>query len=132
MFLESSLSDRNVGILMTGLGGENNRLRYFLMIRYRSDAILTSAQKETIERGFSYICSKFDSILEEIQEHQYYVTMKVLIPMDVAVAEIIEGGIDECNTFNDFLDENYYVTNVRIPTEAEILHYLREMGRGEE
>jgi len=132
MFLESSLSDRNVGILMTGLGGENNRLRYFLIIRSRSDAALTSVQKETIERGFSYICSKFDSILEEIQEHQYYVTMKVLIPMDVAVAEIIEGGIDECNTFCNFLDENYYVTNVKIPTEAEVQHYLREMGRGGE
>jgi hypothetical protein len=70
MFLESSLSDRNVGILMTGLGGENNRLRYFLIIRSKSDAVLTGAQKETIERGFSYICSKFDSILEEIQVHQ--------------------------------------------------------------
>ena len=132
MFLESSLSDRNVGILMTGLGGVNNRLRYFLIIRSRSDAVLTGAQKETIEQGFSYICSKFDSILEEIQIHQYYTSMKVLIPMDVAVAEIIEGGIDECNTFGDFLDENYYVTNVRIPTEVEILHCLQEMGRGEE
>ena len=132
MFLESSLSDRNAGILMTGLGGENNRLRYFLVIRSRRDAALTSAQKETIERGFSYICSKFDSIPQEIQVHQYYVTMKVLIPMDVAAAEIIEGGIDECNTFSDFLDENYYVTNVKIPTKAEIQHYLREMGRGEE
>ncbi len=131
MFLESSLSDRNVGILMTGLGGENNRLRYFLMIRSRSDGALTSAQKETIERGFSCICNKFDSILEEIQVHQYYVTMKVLIPMGVAVAEIIEGGIAECATFGDFLDENYYVTNVRIPSEAEIPRYLREMGRGE-
>ena len=58
--------------------------------------------------------------------------MKVLIPMDVAVAEIIEGGIAECNTFGDFLDEKYYVTNVRIPTEAEILHFLQEIGRGEE
>ena len=132
VFLESSLSDRNAGILMTGLGGENNRLRYFLVIRSRSDDALTGAQKETIERGFSYICSKFDSILEEIQVHQYYVSMKVLIPIDVAVAEIIEGGIDECNTFSDFLHENYYVTNVKIPTEAEILHFLQEIGRGEE
>jgi len=129
MFLESSLSDRNVGILMTGLGGENNRLRYFLVIRPRSDVVITGAQKETVERGFSYICSKLDSILEEIQVHQYYVTMKVLIPMDVAVAEIIEGGIDECNTFGDFLDEKYYVTNVRIPTEAEIQHYIRGNGK---
>ncbi len=67
---------------------------------------------------------------EDIQICQYYVKMKVLIPMDVAVAEIIEGGIAECARFGDFLDENYYVTNVRIPSEAEILRYIREMGRG--
>ena len=132
MFLESSLSDRNVGTVMTGLGGENNRLRYYLAVRSRSDAALTDVQKETVARSFSYICSKFDSILEETQSHQHYVTMKVLIPMDVAVADIVEGGINECNTFGDFLDENYYVTNVKIPTEAEIQHYIRETGRGVE
>ena len=124
MFLESSLSDRIGGILMTGLGGENNRLRYFVIIRSRNDATLTSTQNETIKLRFSYICSKFDSRIEEIQAHQYYVTMKVLIPMDVAVAEIIEGGIAECAAFGDFLDENYYVTNAGIPSETEILHYL--------
>jgi len=130
MFLENSLSDRNSGILMTGLGGENNKLRYFFIIRSRNDAALTGIQNETIERGFSYVCGKSNSILEDIQICQYYVKMKVLIPMDVAVAEIIEGGIAECARFGDFLDENYYVTNVRIPSEAEILRYIREMGRG--
>jgi hypothetical protein len=58
--------------------------------------------------------------------------MKVQIPTDVAIAEIIDGGIGECNTFGCFLDENYYVTNINIPTEAEILNYLREMGKAEE
>jgi hypothetical protein len=132
MFLESSLSDRIGGILMTGLGGENNRLRYFVIIRSRNDATLTNAQKETIKLRFSYICSKFDSRIEEIQAHQYYVTMEVLISMDVAVAEIIEGGIAECAAFGDFLDENYYVTNAGIPSETEILHYLGKMGKSEE
>jgi hypothetical protein len=52
--------------------------------------------------------------------------------MDVAVAEIIEGGIAECATFGNFLDENYYVTNAGIPSETEILHYLEKMGKSEE
>ncbi len=132
MFLESALSDRNVGILMSGLGGENNRLRYYVVVCSKNNGVFTDAQKKTVERSFSYICSKFDSILEETRSHLYYVTVKVLIPIDVAVADIIEGGIDECNTFGDFLNENYYVTNIKIPTEVEIQHYIREMGRGGE
>jgi hypothetical protein len=126
MFLENSLSDRNSGILMTGLGGENDRLRYFFIIRSRNDAALTNIQKGAIKQGFSYVCGKLNSILEDIQTCQYYVKMKVLIPMDVAVAEIIEGGIAKSARFGDFLDENYYVTNVKIPSEEEILRYLRE------
>jgi len=129
MFVEGSVLDRNVGMLVTGLGGEDDRLRYFLIIHPRSEAAFTSAQKAAIERGFSYICSRFDSILEKVEAHQHYATMMVLIPLDVAVAEVIERGIDQCNTFCDLLDLNYYVRNDRIPTEAEILHYLQEMRR---
>ena len=132
MFLESSLSHRNIGMLVTGLGGKDNRLRYFLMIHPRSDAAFTVAQEATIKRGFSHICSRFNSILENVETHQRYATMMVLVPLDVAVAEVIERGIDECNTFCDLLDANYYVRNDRIPTEAEILHYLQEIGRGRE
>ena len=132
MFLEGFLLDQNVGMVMTGLGGEGNKLRYFFMIRSRNDVAFTSAQKVTIARAFSYICRRFDSILEEMQVHEDYATMRVLVPLDVAVGEVIEGGIGESDTFGDFLDVNYYVTNDRIPMEAEILHYLREMGRGGE
>ena len=63
--------------------------------------------------------------------HQDYATMRVLVPLDVAVGEVIEGGIGECNTSGGFVDVSYYVTNVRIPTEAEIFHHLRDMGRKE-
>lgn len=130
MFLESFLLDESVGVVMTGLGGEGPRLRFFFVIQSRNDASFTSAQKVTIELVFSYICSRFDSILEEIRVHQDYATMRVLVPLGVAVGELVEGGIGECNTFGDFLDVNYYVTNDRIPTETEILHYLQELGRG--
>ncbi|HUU26232.1 MAG TPA: hypothetical protein VM123_00335 [archaeon] len=129
MFLENSLLDRSDGMLMTGLGGENNRPRYFLIIRSRSDAAFTSAQKATVERVFSSICDRFDSILEEIQFHLNYATMKVLIPLDVAVGEVIEKGIGESNKFGGFLDPYYFVTNVKIPKETEILEYLREIKR---
>ena len=130
MFLEGFLLDQNVGMVTAGLGGEGNRLRYFCMVRSRNDVAFTSAQKLTVERAFSYICGELDSILEDIQVHQDYATMRVLVPLDVAVGEVIEGGIGECNTFGGFVDVNYYITNVRIPTEAEILHHLREMRRG--
>ena len=125
ILLESSLSDRKVGIVMTGLGGESNRLRYFAAVRSRSDAALSDIQKDMITRSFLDTCEKFDSNLEEVQSYYNYVTIKVLIPLDVAVADVVEGGIKECNAFGDFLDDCYYVTNVKMPTESEIQHYFQ-------
>ena len=128
MFLEGALLDRDVGMVMTGLGGEGERLRYFFLIRSKDDIALTESQKKTVKQAFSYTCGRYDSLLETIEVKRDYVTAEVLIPMDVAVGEVIEGGIEKSNTFGEFLDPDYYVTNVEIPSEAEILRYLRGEG----
>jgi hypothetical protein len=41
----------------------------------------------------------------------------ILIPMDVAVGEVIEETISDCNKMSEFLFPDYYVTNVKnLPT----------------
>jgi hypothetical protein len=56
----------------------------------------------------------------------------MLIPMDIAVGEIIEEGISECNKIGEFLFLDYYVTNVGRPTHKEISNYLEEIKHGQE
>jgi len=51
--------------------------------------------------------------------------------MDVAVGEVIEQGISECNTISEFLFPDYYVTNVKKPTSEEISKYLEEIDHRE-
>jgi len=50
--------------------------------------------------------------------------------MDVAVGEVIEESISECNKMSEFLFPDYYVTNVKKPTPKEILEYLQEIRHG--
>jgi hypothetical protein len=131
-FLEGSLLDRDVGVVMTGLGGEGERLRYFFLVRSKDDVALTDFQKEAVKRAFSTICGRYDSLLEVIEVKRDHVMAKVLVPMDVAVGKVVEGGIEESNTFGGFLDPDYYVTNVEIPSEVEVLGYLRMRGEAVE
>jgi hypothetical protein len=60
-----------------------------------------------------------------------YGMVGILIPMDVTVGEVIEGGISECNKTGEFLFPDYYVTNVKKPTPEEISMYLDEISHGE-
>jgi hypothetical protein len=52
--------------------------------------------------------------------------------MDIAVGEVIEEAISECNKMSEFfLLPDYYVTNVKKPTYEEISKYLEEISHGE-
>ena len=117
--------DEGMGMIMSGLGGEDNRLRYFLAVRSSSNTPYTGMDRTTITENFVAVCRKHNSILEDIQIQPNYVTVKVLVPVDVAVGVVIEDGISQCNQERKLLDENYYVTNVKIPTEAELQAFLK-------
>ena len=128
MFLEGWLRDQEGGMVMTGLGGEGNKLRYFFLVRSRDEAAFTPGQKTVLEQAFTSVCGRLEAVPEEIQVHQNYAAVTVLVPLEVAIGEVIEEGINESNAGNPFLDIHYFVTNQRIPTEEEMACYLRMLG----
>ena len=119
--------DENMGMVMSGLGGESNRLRYFLAIRSKSKTPYTSIDRTIIAENFVEICRDYNSVIEDIQIKPTYVTLKLLVPIDVAVGMVIEDGINKCNRTRKFLDGNYYLTNVKIPTEVELQAFLESV-----
>jgi len=101
-----------------GLGGSNNRIRFFLVVVGKNGIIMD--QFEYIKRVFDKVTKERDSILEEIKMHDFYVSLIILGSFNYAYGEIIESGICLC----DFLQTDYYATNVEIPTDERIRDWL--------
>ena len=131
MFLESVLLHEESGFISTGLGGKENKLRYYFIVSSKDGLPFSETHRETLKRGFETISLKYKSEIEEINFEATYAMIGILIPMDVAVGEVIEESISECNKMNEFLFLDYYVTNVRKPTPKEISKYLEEISHGE-
>jgi hypothetical protein len=131
MFLESVLLEEEGGFISTGLGGKDNKLRYYFIVSSKDGLPFSETHKNTLKRGFETISHKYKSQIEEINFEATYAMIGMLIPMDIAVGEIIEEGISECNKIGEFLFLDYYVTNVRKPTCKEISNYLEEIKNGE-
>jgi hypothetical protein len=127
LLTESRLFDKEMGMLVSGLGGEDDRLRYFFVVPAKDNLVLTDAHQQELEPAFGRVCNRFDSILEEFQLHRDHITLQLLIPQDVAVATVIEGGIAESNQNSRLLHPDYFVTNTNIPTDEEILYYVRQL-----
>jgi len=130
-FLESVLLQEEGGFISTGLGGKDNRLRYYFIVGSKGGLPFSETHRNTLKSGFETICHKYKSEIEEINFEATYAMIGILIPMDVAVGEVIEEGISECNKTSEFLFPDYYVTNVKKPTPGEISKYLEEISHGE-
>jgi len=130
MFLESSLIDVSMGFISSGLGGLNNRLRYYFLILPLTEKPFTKTQKGIIKKELPIVCKNLNSVLETIYFSDNFVGVTILVPMDVAVGTVIETGIKECNALGDFVFEHYYVTNQKIPGKSEI-HDIIKIVRDE-
>lgn len=131
MFLESALLEEESGFISTGLGGKDNKLRYYFIASSKNGLPFSKLHQNTLKRGFEIISHKYKSQIEQINFETTYAMIGMLIPMDIAVGEIIEEGIRECNKIREFLSVDYYVTNVEKPTDKEISTYLEEIKHRE-
>ena len=129
VFLESVLLKEEGGFVSTGLGGKDNKLRYYFIVSTREGLTLTGSERENLQEAFKGSSDEYDSEIEEINIGANYAMVGILVPMHVAVGAVIEEGIRRCNRMGEILFVDYYVTNVKKPTKGEISRYLRNVRR---
>jgi hypothetical protein len=129
MFLESALLEVDGTVISSGLGGKGNKLRYYFIVSSKGNLPFSETQRDTLRKEFTTKAQKYNSEIEEITFEPNYAMIRTLISMDIAVGDVIEEGIKECNKLDEVLYFHYYVTNIRKPTKEEILKYLGEIGK---
>jgi hypothetical protein len=126
MHLESHFLEENQVFISTGLGGKENKLRYFVVLIASNREILTGFQKRIIRDEFSYVMKKYDGEIEDFKSSGYLAAMTMLIPIQHPVKDIFTEGINESNQYGDFLRENCIVTNVKKLTFAEVEAFIEK------
>ncbi len=127
MFLQSTLTEESIGFISSGLGGLENRLRYYFMVLPLTEKPFTDKQKDIISDEFKLVCKDLNSVLESTDLSGRFVGLTILMPMDVAVGTVAETGIEKCNELGDFVFEYYYATNQDIPDENEIEEIIKKV-----
>jgi hypothetical protein len=130
MLLESKIMDENQVFISTGLGGKDEKLRYFVVLMTRTRVDLTPSQQMVIKNEFEFILKKFDAVVEESKFSGYLATMLLLLPMNHSLKSAFKEAIDECNRYGNFLNDDFIVTNVRILDFGEIEDFLESRIKG--
>lgn len=124
IILNSDLSGKQQVYISSGLGGHNNKLRFFSLFTTPTHKDFSDLQKEIVEREFKFQLEKSDVEIEAFEIRDNYFTILKLFPFDVDVRSILSSAIKECNKYGDFLDRKYLFTNVKVLSDSEITRLL--------
>ncbi len=123
MRLEQSLLDVPVGLISTGLGGDGQRLRFIFVLAFQGE-VPGKEQLQAMRKVLDEVCERYGAGVERAKFRASCLVVQVIVPMDIAVGEVIEQSIAELNQEGDQTREEYMATNVAEPTEEEIEHFL--------
>lgn len=127
MFLESTLTDESAGFISTGLGGINDKLRYYFLVLPLTDKLFNAIQFRIIKEEYLLLAKDLKCIVETIDNSDTFVGLTVLVPMNVAIGTFIERGIQKCNELGEFVFEYYFATNQDIPNSLEIIEIIKKV-----
>ncbi len=125
MLLESRLLDESQVFISTGLGGKEGKLRYFVVLVSRNNAVLNETHQKVIINEFDYILKRYGAEVEEGEFSENMATLLLLLPMNHSLKQVLQEAIHECNNYGDFLNEDFIVTNVKTLSFKEIKDFLR-------
>lgn len=128
LFLRAEIcGDDDSEFVFTGVGKNNNQLRFFFMVLpMDGTSAFADWQKSIIANEFCYRARDLQCDIETIEHSEKFTSCTVLIPVNVAVAELIDPIIENCNQLGNFVDTGYYCGSW-IPDAKEIEDILAIM-----
>jgi hypothetical protein len=116
--IENDLLDVPMDMISGGLGGTANKMRVYVAVAGKE--VIKEERFELTKIAFKKAAEERDSLLEDAKFHGFYISLIILGSFEYAIGDIIEAGIKQC----EFLQSDYYVTNVEIPTDERIRDWL--------
>lgn len=131
MHLESRIMEENQVYISTGLGGRENKLRYFVVLMTRNLIPLSETNRMVIRNEFEYVLKKFDAEVERIEFSGYLATILLLLPMNYSLKRVFSEAISECNLYGQFLNDDFIVTNVKTLSFQEIKAFIERKSKSD-
>lgn len=126
LLIESKLLDKSQVLISTGLGGKGLKLRYFAVLLNIQGRSYSSFEQRIISEEVRFSIKKSKGELEYIRFHKELCTVLIMIPLQVPVQGLFDNLIFECNQYGNFLNPDYFITNVRELTISQIRKMIQQ------
>jgi hypothetical protein len=131
--LESSLMNEERVSISSGMGGKENKLRYFVVFMSNDmKREFREEEQQLIFNELKYQFEKSNAELEENSFHLSYFMFSCLIPIEENIADLFSNITSEVNQFGKVLHEKFLVTNVKKLEISEIDKFIEDKIKNDE
>lgn len=130
LLLEASLLGENQVVIASGLGGDENRIRFFIAVLALDNKPLSEVEQQLVQNEFTFLFKNNDVTLEKIEFEDYYAKMLALVPINVNVKELVLKGIDACNEIGEFLNTNMVISTTKYYNKEDLDAIVEEKELG--
>jgi hypothetical protein len=125
MVLQSSLMDEQQVYISTGLGGKEQKLRYFVVFIGNDKVVKYSPiQRKLIKNELEFAINKNNGIIEEVKFNENLAISILLLPVKSDIQSVFNSIIYECNQYGDFVRHDILITNVKRMSVVEIRRFI--------
>ncbi len=125
MVLQSSLLDEQQVFISTGLGGKDQKLRYFVVFVGKEGLTeFSEIQRRLIQTELEFAIKKNDGNLEEINFTDNLAVSVLLLPVKSDIQSVFSSMINECNQYGDFIRQDIIITNVKRMSVEEVKRFI--------
>ncbi len=127
--LQSSFLGEPQILISSGLGGKNNKLRYFVILQKKDSSEFETWQKKLVTKEINFVLEQKNCELELIEFGSHFVRLFALIPFNLDAPGIIRYIIDNINEIGNFIDEKFILQNdeiLSLEASEKLLNKLNE------
>ncbi len=129
--LQSSLLGEPSILITSGLGGKDDKLRYFAILYANEKKDFTSTQTQIIEKETKFIAEENDCEIEKIDFHGYFVILLLFIPYSMAPSDFLDNLIENINYLGNFISTDYILRNDKTLSAEESKNLIDKIYSGE-
>ncbi len=121
------LDEEETFMVMSGAGGDGQRLRYYFILSSKRLNNLSVAQKSLVKESAKLVDNHLGGKTEKTEFGKSYILLSVLLPMDVAAEAYFQEIYNAINSKKEILRYHYYCNNIEKPKLKDIKDYLKDL-----
>ncbi|MDR0567297.1 MAG: hypothetical protein LBG47_09740 [Prevotellaceae bacterium] len=120
MGIESSLLGEHHAMVVSGMGGKDNKIRYFAALATCSGKAWSDTERHLLSEELALTCKEYDAVVEQLEFSGKYAKMLLLTPITLSPVTVVRSAKDASNAIGVFISQQEVITNVSRLTDEKL------------